>query len=120
MVGRCGGNRRWLEPITLSNLLRLILIALWRAFATSLAHNPASYRTTADVACIIASWLPTAVIRQALLARRFKGHLASIARDHQVSVVALENFATGNASLGPDVLDALAKEMFGANVGRPL
>ena len=34
----------------LSNLLRLILIALWRAFATSVAHNPASYRTTADVA----------------------------------------------------------------------
>ena len=25
----------------LSNLLRLILIALWRAFATSVAHNPA-------------------------------------------------------------------------------
>jgi hypothetical protein len=56
------------------------------------------------------------VIRAAVRVRRHKGHLASLARDHNVGLEKLESFAVGQTSLPPDVLDALAKALFGNNV----
>jgi hypothetical protein len=39
-----------------------------------------------------------------------------LARDHNVGLEKLESFAVGQTSLPPDVLDALAKALFGNNV----
>ena len=57
-----------------------------------------------------------AVIRSAVLIRAKRGHLANLARDHAISIPALEEFAHGRARLSPDTLSALASELFGANV----
>ena len=57
-----------------------------------------------------------AVIRSAVLVRAKRGHLANLARDHAISLPALEEFAHGRARLSPDTLSALASELFGANV----
>ena len=48
----------------------------------------------------------------ALLARMKKYNLGRAARDLEVTVVALESFATGKASLTPDILARLAPELF--------
>ena len=57
-----------------------------------------------------------AVIRSALLARAKKGHFTPLARDHGLGTATLEEFAHGRAALAPDILSALAHELFGHNV----
>jgi hypothetical protein len=56
------------------------------------------------------------VNREALRVRRFKGHLAPLARDLHVSIGDLEAFATNSkAKLPPEVLAGLIKDLFGGN-----
>jgi hypothetical protein len=54
------------------------------------------------------------IIRQTLYARAFKGHLSYLARDLGVGVAALDSFSRGEGKLPPEILQALAKEFFGA------
>jgi hypothetical protein len=54
------------------------------------------------------------VLRETLFARAFKGHLSYLARDLGVGVAALDSFSRGEGKLPPEILQALAKEFFGA------
>jgi hypothetical protein len=56
-----------------------------------------------------------ALIRSAVLVRAKKSHLANLARDLGTGLATLEEFAHGRAKLPNDILNALAKELFGAN-----
>jgi hypothetical protein len=56
------------------------------------------------------------VLRAATKSRRFKGHLGLLARDLQVTIGDLEAFADSGKQLPPAVLQALAKELFNAEL----
>jgi hypothetical protein len=58
----------------------------------------------------------TDVIREALFARSHKGHLAYLARDLTIGTAVLEDFVHGKGRLPPEVLRALAREIYGDNV----
>jgi hypothetical protein len=58
----------------------------------------------------------TDAIRAALYARAHKGHLAYLARDLTIGTAVLEDFVHGKGRLPPEVLRALAREIYGDNV----
>jgi hypothetical protein len=58
----------------------------------------------------------TDVIRQAVAARMKKLNTANWAREMKVASSTLDDFAAGKAQLPPDILNSLAKYIFGAAV----
>jgi hypothetical protein len=57
----------------------------------------------------------TDVLRGALYARLHKGALPLLARDLNVGIARLEDFARGQGKLPPEILASLAKEFFNAD-----
>ena len=55
------------------------------------------------------------VLRDALRARQRKSHLGTLARDLNIGVEVLENFARSGTGLSPDVMTRLAQDLFGSS-----
>jgi hypothetical protein len=58
----------------------------------------------------------TDVLREALRIRTKKGHTGSLARDLNIGIAALDEFAHGKGKLPDAIMSALAQHIFGSNV----
>jgi hypothetical protein len=55
------------------------------------------------------------ILRDALRARAHKSHLGSLARDLNITVEALDDFARSGTSLSPETMTRLAQDLFGSS-----